>query len=77
MKAPSYKTIGLGFAALVCLAWAILSVAQEIKNSPEIPDKFQWDMQTAARLRADAGLSERRSLRPVHHRALRLQKAGG
>ena len=51
VKAPSYKTIGLSFAALVCLAWAILSVAQEIKNSPEIPDKFQWDMQTAARLR--------------------------
>ncbi|HUJ96145.1 MAG TPA: M48 family metalloprotease [Terriglobales bacterium] len=51
MRTPSVKTIGLSFSVLLCLAWAVWLGAQETSITPEIPDKFQWDMQTAARLR--------------------------
>ncbi len=51
VKAPPFKTIGFGFPVLLSLAWVVLLGAQEIKISAEIPEKFQWDMQTAAQLR--------------------------
>jgi len=51
MESDSSKSIHLLVGVFICLLWTVSSLAQQTLNTPDVPEKFNLDMQTAARLR--------------------------